>query len=314
MATSDAGRLRGQVARSRWGERDQIGRLNLMTEASRQAILSRLDPSRTFDLGVEYRVGMPSWTKWGETTYQIWMTHTPSGTAVDDRNDQGEAMNRRIGYSGDAIAMYSHCGTHLDTLNHFGYGEEIFNGYRAAEHLGSRHWDICGAEQIPPIVARGVLLDVARHRGVDVLAPGEQLGAADLAAVARAQEVEVREGDVVAIRTGRMLRWQQPGEYMLDTPGINVDGAGWLVEERGAMVVGADTLTLEHTPSAVPSNYEPVHLYLLAEQGAPIIEVMDLEALAAARVYEFAFFGAPLKLVGATGSPLRPIAMPLRKA
>src|SRR5207253_286815 len=83
-----------------------------------------------------------------------------------------------------------------------------------------------GAEQIPPIVARGVLLDVARHRGVDVLAPGEQLGAGDLAAVARAQEVEVREGDVVALRTGRMLRWQQPSEYMLDTPGINVEGAG----------------------------------------------------------------------------------------
>ena len=63
---------------------------------------------------------MPSWVKWGDTPYQIWMTHTPGGTAVDDRNDQGEAMNRRIGYSGDAIAMYSHCGTHLDTLNHFG--------------------------------------------------------------------------------------------------------------------------------------------------------------------------------------------------
>jgi hypothetical protein len=217
MAANSSERLRGQVARSRWGERDQIGRLNLMSEASRQAVLSRLDPSRTFDLGVEYRIGMPSWTKWGDTPYQIWMTHTPSGTAVDDRNDQGEAMNRRIGYSGDAIAMYSHCGTHLDTLNHFGYGEEIFNGYRAAEHLGSRHWDICGAEQIPPIVARGVLLDVARHRGVDVLAPGEQLGAADLTAVAR-------EADILVAAIGRpgfvTADYIKPGAVVVDV-GVN---------------------------------------------------------------------------------------------
>src|SRR5260221_9832489 len=80
MAGSKSERLRGKVARSRWGERDQIGRLNLMSEASRQAVLGRLDPSRTFDLGVEYRIGMPSWTKWGDPPYQIWMTHTPGGT------------------------------------------------------------------------------------------------------------------------------------------------------------------------------------------------------------------------------------------
>src|SRR4051794_22251544 len=113
--TNDA--LRGRVSQSRWGANDQIGRLNLMTEASRQAILSRADPARVFDLGVEYRMGMPSWQRWGDPPYQIWMTHTPGGTAVDDSNSQGTEMNRYVGYSGDAVSMYTHCGTHLDTLN-----------------------------------------------------------------------------------------------------------------------------------------------------------------------------------------------------
>jgi len=310
----DARALTGKVGKSPWGPQDQIGRLNLITAASRQAVMARADPTRVYDLATTYKIGMPSWQAWNDPAYQIWMTHTPPGTAVDNVTAQGPEMNRRIGYSGDGIQMYTHCGTHLDTLNHFGYGDEIWNGFKVSEHLGSRCWDICGADLVPPIVARAVLLDVAGHRGVDVLPPGEHINAAELEAVAQAQGVEVREGDVAMIRTGRMHVWDDFDTFMSHAPGITVDAAAWLVEGHGAMIVGADNLTLEHTPSAVPTNYEPVHLYLLCQQGAPIIEVLDLEALAADKVYEVAFIGGPLKLYGATGSPIRPMAMPLRPA
>src|SRR5437899_6517291 len=83
-------------------------------------------------------------------------------------------------YSGDAISMYTHCGTHIDTLNHFGYNGVIWNGYKASEHLGARHWNVCGADKFPPIIARGVMLDIAGLKGVDTLPPSYGIGADDI--------------------------------------------------------------------------------------------------------------------------------------
>ena len=115
------------------------------------------------------------------------------------------------------------------------------------------------------------------------------------------------------IRTGRMTVWGDPQKFLQNGPGINVKAAQWLVEGHGAMIVGADQATVEYMPSIdVPGHFLPVHLYLIAEQGVPMLEIMWLEELAKDKVYEFAFFGAPLRLRGATGSPLHPWAMPLR--
>ncbi len=99
---------------------------------------------------------------------------------------------------------------------------------------------------------------------------------------------------------------------MANPPGMGMSAARYLVEEGGAMIVGADNLSFESFPSQVEGNYVPVHTYLLAEQGAPILELVNLEALARDKVYEFAFIGGSLKLRGADGAPIRPIALPLR--
>ncbi len=116
------------------------------------------------------------------------------------------------------------------------------------------------------------------------------------------------------IRTGRMTVWDEPQKFLMNGPGINVRAAQWLVEGHGAMIVGADQATVEYQPAIdAPGHFLPVHLYLLAEQGAPMMEIAFLEELARDRVYEFAFFGAPLRLRGATGSPMHPWAMPLRR-
>src|SRR5436190_811331 len=95
---------------------------------------ARAIPTRGYDLSVTYKIGMASWLAWNDPAYQIWMTHTPGGTVVDNASHQTPEMNRRIAYSGDGIQMYTHCGTHLDTLNHFGYGDEIWNGFKVSEH------------------------------------------------------------------------------------------------------------------------------------------------------------------------------------
>lgn len=302
------------ATRSPWGPADEIGRLNLMTDASRAAILSRVEGGRVYDLGVEYHKGMPSWSLLGDPTYQIWMTHTPQGTIVDDPMQLGRAMHERVSYSGDAVLMYTHTGTHIDSLSHFGLGGEIWNGFRHDEHLGDLGWKKGGAEKLPPIVARGVLVDLPAFKGVEILPDSYRITPADLRGALARQGVALAPGDAVFIRTGRMRVIGDKEKYMSNPPGIGLASARWLVESQGAMLLGSDNLSLETFPVETPGNWIPVHTYLEAEQGVAIMEVVDLEALARDRVYEFAFIGAALKLRGATGSPMRPIALPVRPA
>ncbi|MEZ5905456.1 MAG: cyclase family protein [Geminicoccaceae bacterium] len=191
-----------QASSSPFGARDEIGMLNLMDAASAQAIMARADAGRMFDLSVDHFMGMPGWFGAGDPPYQIWMTHTPRGEEADDVMGVGRTQNELVSYSGDVVQMYTHCGTHIDTLNHFGYHGEIFNHFHADEHLGSRHWRVCGAEKHPPMLARGVLLDIAGMHGVDMLPDSHPVGPVDLAACLRHQAVELRPGDVVMIRTG----------------------------------------------------------------------------------------------------------------
>ncbi|QTT88057.1 cyclase family protein [Pseudomonas chlororaphis] len=301
-----------EVGVSPWGPKDEIGRLNLITEQSRAAIMARVNGSQAYDLAVDYYVGMPSWQAAGDPPYQMWMTHTPHGNVIADPMQVGEPMNRHVSYTGSAVSMYAHMGTHIDALNHFGLDGKIWNGFRADQHLGDRGWNVTGAEKLPPIVARGVLIDVAAAKGVDMLADNYRVTRTDLQQALKAQQVSLEKGDVVLIRTGRMRDYEKAQAYMANPPGMSLDAAKFLVEEGGAMVVGADNLSFETFPSEVEGNYLPLHTYLLAMQGAPILELVNLEGLSRDRVYQFAFIGASLKFRGADAAPIRPIALPIR--
>ncbi|MDC8014832.1 cyclase family protein [Tahibacter soli] len=300
------------AATSPWGADDEIGRLNLMTDASRAAVLSRIAGGKVYDLGVDYHKAMPSWSLLGDPTYQIWMTHTPQGTVVDDPMKVGKAMNEHVSYSGDAVLMYTHTGTHIDALSHFGLNGRIWNGFAHAQHLGDNGWHRGGAEKLPPVIARGVLIDVAAAKGVDVLPDSYRIVPDDLKAALKRQNVSLAKGDAVFIRTGRMRVIGDKDKYMSNPPGIGLESARWLVEDQGAMLLGSDNLSLETFPVETEKNWIPVHTYLEAEQGVAIMEVVDLEALSRDKVYEFAFIGASLKLRGASGAPMRPVALPLR--
>jgi len=300
------------VGKSPWGTKDEIGRLNLITTESQAAILSRLSGGKTYDLSVEYFIGMPSWQAAGDPRYQIWMTHTPQGTVLDDPMHVGRKMNNHVSYTGAAISMYTHMGTHIDALNHFGLNGEVWNGFSAQKHLGDRGWSVTGAETIPPIIARGVLIDVAAAKGLDMLDDGYRITRQDLIEALDKQGVDIQEGDVALIRTGRMKVYEDAAAYMANPPGLGMAAARFLVEEKGAMIVGADNLSLEAFPSALEGDYIPLHTYLLAQQGAPILELVYLEELSQDAVYEFAFIGGSLKLRGADAAPIRPIAIPVR--
>lgn len=301
-----------RVTQSPFGAEDEIGMLNLLSADASRKLLAAADGGQVFDLSVEMFMGMPTWTAGGEPPFQIWMTHTPRGTVVDDPVGVGRAQNELVGWSADSISMFTHCGTHLDSLNHYGYGARIWNGFSADDHLGSLHWTVAGAQRHPPIIARGILVDIAALHGVDVLPDSYGIGEEDLRAGLDAHGLTIRPGDVVLVRTGRMSLWPDPERYLPREPGLTRKGAEFLARS-GAIIVGADNIALEQLPSQEPDNWMPVHTYLLAEAGVPIMEVVDLEELAVEECYEFAFVSAGLKLRGATAAPMRPLAMPLRE-
>jgi kynurenine formamidase len=200
-------------------------------------------------------------------------------------------------------------GTHIDALNHFGLNGQIWNGFSPEEHLGDKGWKKTGAETIPPIIARGVMIDVKTLKGT--LPKNYRITAQDLQEALQKQQTKLKAGDVVVIRTGQAEFYAHADHYLDNYPGISLNAVKWLIEEQGIMLLGADNLSFEAFPPEREDNWVPVHTYLLAEKGVMFIEQMYLEELAKDEVYEFAFIAASLKLKGASGSPMRPIAIPI---
>jgi len=300
------------VSASPWGPDDEIGRLNWITPETNAAILDHLDGAHLFDLNVEYFVGMPSWVAAGDPPYGIWMTHTPQGSIHDNLSGVGAHTHERYSYCGDSVHFYTHCGTHVDTLNHLGHHGMFWNGWTADKDLGSRIWMKGGLDKYPPIIARGVLLDVAGMHGVDCLPEAYGITPKDLQDCVAKQGVDLRKKDVVLVRSGRMTLWPDFDGYLLKPPGINLPAAKWLCEEAGAMCIAGDSIGLEVMPWDEEDAFLPVHAYMFATAGAQIIEVVDMEEIAAEKQYEFAFLGFPMKLRGATGAPMPSYAVPLK--
>jgi kynurenine formamidase len=283
----------------------------MMTDASRLAILKQIVSGKVYDLSVDLHSGMPSCCgALGDPPYHLWMTHTPRGTIAANPFKVPRQVNERVSYSGDAVSMYTHTGTHIDTLNHFGLYGKIWNQFSVDDHLGDQGWSKAGADKYPPIVARGVLIDVAKAKGMTPLPASYSITVADLQTALQQQGTRLQPGDVVLFRTGLMTLWPDPAKYQLgNQSGLSLEAAQWLVEANQAMLLGGDNFAVESFPSTDPENYVPLHTYLFAERGVSIIEVLWLEDLAKDQVYDFVFIAAPLKLRGATGSPLRPLAI-----
>lgn len=296
-----------EVAKSPHGPNDEIGVLNTLTAAQSLAVLQRVESGKVYDLSVDYFVGMPGLADlgMGDPPYHMWMTHTPSGVKVEKLSPAGSSED--LALYDDAVLMSTHSGTHLDSLNHLGYGDKIFNGFAASQHLGNKGWTKAGADKIPPIITRGILIDVAGEKGVSMLPDAYEITTEDLQRTLSKQGTTLQQGDAVLIRTGRMTVWPDVKKFVPNEPGITKQSAAWLID-NGAVLLGADNMGVEKFPMAK----ESVHTYVFAERGVCLLELVWLEDLAKDKVYEFAFIAAPLKLRGATGSPIRPLALPLR--
>lgn len=214
----------------------------------------------------------------------------------------------RSSASGIFFSM-EHAGTHIDALSHQAENQMLHGGIAAGSVTTAQGFLRHGVEEIPPIVTDGVLLDVARHRGVDVIDPDEPVSGKELEACAARQNAQITEGQVVLVRTGNGRHWQDPDRY-LPGPGMDGSAARWLAGLR-VVAVGADNMAwdhLKHKDSELDSEL-PGHILLLVRAGIYIIENLNLEELALDEVSSFTFVCTPLKLTGATGSPVRPIAI-----
>jgi kynurenine formamidase len=249
----------------------------------------------------------------GHPNFEVLSYRTPRGLNVAGDRPWGPVNEAGLGYMSDLILATAHSGAHIDALAHMTVGDDDhwFGGGSADADLGDfgpTHGD---AEKLPAIFTRGVLLDVAGWRGVDCLAKGEAITAADLQAVAAAQKIDIEQWDVVLIRTGYMSLWPDMKKMAQHrTPGPDLSAAAWLAE-RGVVATGSDTETYEVQPApdlGQPANPQPVHTHLLIERGIYLLESLDLEQIATDRVYEFCFVALPLKIRGATGSMIDPLA------
>jgi kynurenine formamidase len=211
----------------------------------------------------------------------------------------------------EVLITGGHVGTHIDALSHVSFQGKLHGGIDAAEAQAGGQFREHGAERIPPLVRRGVLLDVAAARGADSLDPGYGVTAADLAEAAGQAGAEPGPGDVALVRTGWARHFANADRYIghdSGVPGVTEEAAQWLAD-RQIVAAGADTTAFEQIPAGAGHRLLPVHRLLLVERGIYIMEHLNLEDAASRGLTEFVFVTAPLRIVGGTGSPIRPFAV-----
>lgn len=290
---------------SRWGAADQIGAGNLLTAERRLAALRMVNSGRVYDLSHEIDANapflLPNQTPFLLSIWASWRDSIKRRRRVGARNDAGTNLER--------VEMTMHVGTHIDALGHFSIGDRLYNGISAAEVVTDWGLDKLGIEHVPAMITRGVLIDLAGLDGGPFLNPGRAIQPDDLARAADAAGVVIGAGDIVLIRTG----WGRffgvdNARYVAGEPGIDVAAARWLTE-RDVVAIGCDNMAVEVMPNPDPGLMLPVHQHVLAEAGVYLIENLALDEVAHDRLSAFCFILLATKFKGATGCPVRPVAL-----
>lgn len=288
----------------RWGADDERGTVNLITPDRVVAAAGLVRTGRVFDLGIPFDANGPQ----------------PGGSRINPVRLMSETGADQVfpgafKYADDYVFMPLQSGSQWDALAHVYYDDKLYNGFPASDvgvH-GAKHCAI--DKQAKGIIGRGVLLDVARHKGVEWMQQGEVITPDDLDAVAAAQGVEVRPGDVLLFRTGwrrKFLVEKDPGAFMAGEPGLGMACVDWL-RDHDVAAVCSDNWAIEVLPGEYEGEVLNVHMVLIRDMGMTLGEILDFEDLAADcqddGVYEFLFCAPPLKFTNGVGSPINPLAV-----
>jgi kynurenine formamidase len=300
-----------------WGAKDERGALNAI--AGPEHVLRALravKTGRVFDMGV--RVDQNSY-KWpGHSPTQIMSFRSPEGVKRGKDIAPFNNHKKQLAFHSCALFISDNVGTQIDGLAHITSGADNhwYNGFREQDYGTDFGVLRADADGIPPIVARGVMIDVAAWKTADALPSNFPIGSKELQAALAAQKMDIEPGDAVFVRTGTLRYWGATGAdhakiAQHDSAGLTLEGARWLVEQKGAVFVGADTSGVEvGTDPALPGVVNAVHEYLLVEQGVHIGEFHNLEELSRNKIYRFAYIAMTNRLKGTVaGTALRPIAI-----
>lgn len=290
----------------RWGNDDEKGTTNLITPECIVNAASLIRTGKVFDLGIPFGSSGPQTGAGGRINPILLVSETGA--------DQ-EAFPGSFHYADDYIFMPLQSASQWDAIAHVHYDDKLYNGFpaKSISPHGARHCSI--DKQGKGITGRGVLLDIARYKGVKWMEKGEVITPDDLDQAAKQQGVEVRSGDILLIRTGwwrKFLEEQDAAAWMEGEPGIGVDCCDWISEKEIA-VICCDNIAVEVLPGEIDGELLPVHMVLLRDMGMTLGEILNFEELAddceKDGVYDFFFCGPPIKFERALGSPINPQAI-----
>jgi kynurenine formamidase len=310
----------------RWGSDDELGTLNHISPAAIAHASTLIRQGKMFSLSVPLDAYGPQ----GANGYRRNPIHLMSLDGGDDEmtrrlGDSGGPTEQRVAevwrspfrFTDDIIIMPLQAATQWDALSHGYYDDQLYNGYPSdtVTSFGAARDGIDKVAATGAVVGRGVLLDIARHRGVEYLAPRTIIGPEELEEVAQAQGVQVGEGDIVLLRTGWWQRWLETRDTTTwgpTSPGISWRCAEWL-HERNVAAIAADNFAVETPVQEFPGIFLPFHMLALRDMGMILGEIWNLEALGRDchedGVYEFMLAAQPLLITGAVGSPVNPVAL-----
>jgi kynurenine formamidase len=284
-----------------WGPDDEIGALDGISSDKIVESARLVKRGRVYDLSHILEYGIPQHWFHGEFFYSTFRRHGDSLKSLNSKNRMG-AMNVRL-------EMADHTGTHIDSINHVSTDGRMYKDQIADEITGEFGTSRLGMENVPPILTRGVLLDIASLKGVEMLEGGYPITMKDVGDCLRENRIEIHRGDAVLFSTGWTILWMKDNaRYLKSWPGLGEEVAEWLAG-KGASIVGADTPGVEVEPNEDPEKIDSLHQLMVAKHGIRLLENLSLEEVRREKVLEFLFVCLPLRIKGGTGSPVTPIAV-----
>jgi kynurenine formamidase len=285
---------------SKWGAADELGAANYLTPAVALNAARLVKTGKTYSLGITVNTSTPAYPP---RTCSLYIVQPGQQGASEGLGPT------KTTYNDDILNCWVGIGTQLDGLGHIGVGDRYYNGNKWQDFANIGGLKKLGSDKVPPMVTRGVLLDMAAHYGVDVIKEGTAFNRAEIEAAASKQGVEIRQGDVVIFHTGWLsLIEKDPKRFGSVEPGLGRDGARYLVS-KGVVAVGADTWGLEAVPFEQGAGIFEVHQILLPMSGTYILENVNTAELVKDKAWEFLFVLGQSKYQGAVQSMINPIAI-----
>jgi kynurenine formamidase len=291
---------------SKWGPDDEYGSLNALVPEKILRATKLVKEGRVYRLGHLIYHEMPTKTSIHGPFYYV-----VSQRVYDHRLPIRKQYRNKFGAMLCRLELVDHLGTHIDALNHIAYDNKFYNGVDAYWATTQKGTLKLGIDSTPPIVTRGIMIDVTRIVGREILDKGYAITINDAETFLREEGLKIEPGDAILFYTGVSKLWMEPtkyNEFFDHSPGVGYELAKWCAEKDPA-VVGADTPATEVVPSELGDVWLPVHQYLITKCGIRIIDNLKLDELAKDKVYEFLFICSPLPIKGGTASPVAPVAV-----